>query len=49
MTLKAIGLRDNEIYSYLFKEIILLSFIGGIAGSLGAAALKLVMSIIEWI
>ncbi|NMA16658.1 MAG: FtsX-like permease family protein [Erysipelotrichia bacterium] len=47
-TLKVIGLRDNEVYSYLFKEIILLSFIGGLAGlPLGTVALKLVMSIIE--
>ncbi len=47
-TLKVIGLRNNEIYSYLFKEILLLSAIGGILGlPLGMVELKVVMSIIE--
>lgn len=47
-TLKVIGLRDREIYSYLFKEILMLSAIGGICGlPLGMVELKMVMSIIE--
>ncbi|MGI6607794.1 MAG: FtsX-like permease family protein [Erysipelotrichaceae bacterium] len=47
-TLKVIGLRDYEINSYLFKEIFLLSAIGGLCGlPLGGVELKLVMSIIE--
>ena len=47
-TLKVIGLRDYEIYSYIFKEILLLSAIGGLCGlPLGKVLLKMVMSIIE--
>lgn len=47
-TLKVIGLSDREIYSYLFKEILMLSAIGGICGlPLGMVELKMVMSIIE--
>lgn len=47
-TLKVIGLRDYEIYSYLFKEILMLSAIGGLCGlPLGMIELRFVMSIIE--
>ena len=47
-TLKVLGFRRNEIYSYIFKEIILLSVIGGLIGLvLGNYETKLVMNIIN--
>lgn len=47
-TLKVLGFRDYEVNSYIFKEIALLSLIGGIAGlPLGRVELKFVMSVIN--
>lgn len=47
-TLKVLGFRDNEVNSYIFKEIALLSIIGAIVGlPLGKVELKFVMSIIN--
>lgn len=47
-TLKVLGFRRNEIYYYIFKEILLLTVIGGVIGLfLGNYEVKLVMNIIN--
>ena len=47
-TLKVLGFRDSEVNSYLFKEIILLTIIGGILGlPLGYVEERMIMSIIN--
>lgn len=47
-TLKVLGFRSHEINSYIFKEIFLLSVIGGIAGlPLGIAEHRFIMGVIN--
>ncbi len=47
-TLKVLGFRDREINSYIFKEIMLLSIIGGLAGlPLGVLEHHFIMSVID--
>lgn len=47
-TLKVLGFRDIEVNSYIFKEILLLTIIGGIVGlPLGSIELKFVMNVIN--
>lgn len=47
-TLKVLGFRDGEVNSYLFKEIILLTIIGGILGlPLGYLEERMIMSTIS--
>ena len=47
-TLKVLGFRQGEVESYLFKEILILSFIGALAGMpLGIAEHHFIMNIIS--
>ncbi|MBQ3587946.1 MAG: ABC transporter permease, partial [Oscillospiraceae bacterium] len=47
-TLKVLGFRNREVYSYIFKEVFILSFIGMLCGlPLGRLELGFVMSIID--
>ena len=47
-TLKVLGFNDQEVNSYIFKEILLLTIIGALVGCpLGKFELTLVMNIID--
>ncbi len=47
-TLKVLGFNDREVYSYIFKEIGLLTFIGALLGlPLGKVEQKLVLTVIN--
>lgn len=47
-TLKVLGFRNNEINSYIFKEIMLLSIIGGLVGlPLGVVEHHFIMNVID--
>ena len=47
-TLKVLGFRRNEVYSYIFKEIMLLSVIGGLIGlPLGVLEHHFIMGVIS--
>ena len=47
-TFKVLGFRNNEINTYIFKEIIILTLIGSIVGlPLGKIELKFVMNVID--
>lgn len=47
-TLKVLGFRNNEINSYIFKEIMLLSVIGGLVGlPLGVVEHHFIMNVID--
>ena len=47
-TLKVLGFRDNEVNSYIFKEIFILSFIGAWVGMpLGVVEHRFVMQVIN--
>lgn len=47
-TLKVLGFRNNEVNSYIFKEIIMLTVIGALIGlPLGKIELKFVMNVIN--
>lgn len=47
-TLKVLGFRNNEVNAYIFKEILLLTMIGGLIGlPLGKIELRFVMNVIN--
>lgn len=47
-TIKVLGFYDNEVSSYVFRENLILSFIGALAGlALGTLLHRLIMSIAE--